>query len=85
MPNVKSAKKRARTNLKRRARHRHDRSRLRTVIKKVRQADTSDAARAAVREAESVIDRLAGKGVIHQNQAARTKSRLHAHVSRLES
>lgn len=84
MPNIKSAEKRARTNLKRRERNRRDRSRLRTVIKRVRQADTTETAREAMREAESVLDRLATKGVIHHNTAARHKSRLRAHVQKLE-
>jgi small subunit ribosomal protein S20 len=36
-----------------------------------------------LREAMSVIQRTAAKGVIHPNQAARRISRLHAHVKRL--
>ena len=84
MPNIKSAEKRARTNLKRRERNRRDRSRLRTAIKRVREADDVDAAREAMRDAESVLDRLATKGVIHDNTAARHKSRLRAHVHELE-
>lgn len=84
MPNVKSAKKRARTNLKRRERNRRDRTRLRTAIKRVRKADSTETARAAMRDAESLLDRLASRGVIHQNTAARHKSRLQAHVHRIE-
>ena len=85
MPNVKSAEKRARTNEKRRERNRRDRSRMRTAIKKVRQSETPEAARDALNRAESLLDRMAGKGVIHGNTAARQKSRLHAHVKRLEA
>lgn len=85
MPNVKSAEKRARTNEKRRERNRRDRSRMRTAIKKVRQAESPAAARDALNKAESLLDRMAGKGVIHDNTAARQKSRLHAHVRRLEA
>ena len=84
MPNVKSAEKRVRTNEKRRERNRRDRSRMRTAIKKVRQADSVDNAREALHKAESLLDRMAGKGVIHGNTAARQKSRLHAHVQGLE-
>ncbi|HEY7473157.1 MAG TPA: 30S ribosomal protein S20 [Gemmatimonadota bacterium] len=83
MPNVKSAEKRARTNQKRRERNRRDRSRMRTAIKKVRQADSPESAREALVRAESLLDRMAGKGVIHDNTAARQKSRLHAHVRKL--
>lgn len=85
MPKASSAEKRARTNLKRRERNRSDRSRMRTAIKKVRQADSPESAREALRVAESLLDRLARKGVIHDNAAARQKSRLSAHVTRLES
>jgi small subunit ribosomal protein S20 len=83
VPNVRSAEKRARQNRRGRERNRHDRTRLRTAIKKVRQAVTAEDARTALASAESIIDRLARKGVIHRNVAGRTKSRLHAHVSRL--
>lgn len=83
MPNIRSAEKRARQNRRGRDRNRQDRSRLRTALKKVRQAETPDASRAALTEAESLLDRLATKGVIHRNTAARHKARLHARVSRL--
>ncbi|HET6341860.1 MAG TPA: 30S ribosomal protein S20 [Gemmatimonadota bacterium] len=83
MPNVRSAEKRARQNRRQRDRNRHDRTRLRTAIKKVRQAATAEDARAALTSAESILDRLARKGVIHRNVAGRTKARLHAFVSRL--
>jgi small subunit ribosomal protein S20 len=85
VPNVKSAEKRARTNEKRRERNRRDRSRMRTAIKKVRQAESPEAARDALNKAESLLDRMAGKGVIHDNTAARQKSRLHALVKRLQA
>lgn len=85
MPNVKSAEKRVRTNEKRRQRNRRDRSRLRGAIKRVRQADDPERAREALGEAESLLDRMAVKGVIHRNTAARHKSRLHTHVASLEA
>lgn len=81
MPNVKSAEKRMRTSAKRAARNRQVRSRLRTAIKKVRQADSPEIATAALREASSLLDRAAAKNVIHANKAARAKSRLAAHIS----
>ena len=81
MPNVKSAEKRMRTSAKRAARNRQVRSRLRTAIKKVRQADSTEVATAALREATSLLDRAAAKNVIHANKAARTKSRLAALIS----
>ena len=83
MPNTRSAEKRARQSRRRRDRNRQHRSRLRTAIKKVRQASGPDAARSAMTEAESLLDRLASKGIIHRNVVARHKSRLHAHISKL--
>ena len=85
MPNVKSAEKRMRTNAVRAARNRHDRSRLRTALKKVRQAESADAAAGALNDACSLLDRAARKRLIHPNKAARTKSRLVAHVRSLEA
>ncbi len=83
MPNVKSAEKRMRTSAKRAARNRQVRSRLRTAIKKVRQADSPEIATAALREASSLLDRAAAKNVIHANKAARAKSRLAALISEI--
>ena len=83
MPNVKSAEKRMRTNEKRAERNRQARSRLRTALKKVRQADTPEAATAALREATSLLDRAAAKRLIHPNKAARTKSRLTARINQI--
>lgn len=85
MPNVRSAAKRARTNDRRRLQNRDARSRLRTAIKKVRQASSSEDARSALRDAESLLDRLTSRGIIHKNAAARHKSRLSAHVAKLET
>lgn len=76
MPNVKSAEKRMRTNKIRADRNRQSRSRLRTAVKKVRQAASHEDALAAYQVAVSLLDRAASKRVIHPNMAARTKSRL---------
>lgn len=85
MANIKSAKKRARQSEERRERNRRDRSRMRTAIKKVREAEDPETARELLRHAESVLDRLASRNVIHDNTAARQKSRLRAHIQRLEA
>ncbi|MDQ3556318.1 MAG: 30S ribosomal protein S20 [Gemmatimonadota bacterium] len=81
MPNIKSAEKRMRTSAARAERNRAVRSRLRTALKKVRQADSAENGSAALREAASLLDRAAAKRVIHPNKAARTKSRLSAFVA----
>jgi small subunit ribosomal protein S20 len=83
MANTAQARKRARQDLKRRAHNRSLRSRLRTAIKSVRVAiasGDSEAAKAAYQAAQSVIDSIAGKGIIHKNAAARYKSRLVAKI-----
>lgn len=85
MPNVKSAEKRMRTNEIRAERNRQNRSRLRTALKKVRKADTSEAGAEALKDAAALLDKLARKRIIHPNKAARAKSRLSAFVRGLAS
>jgi small subunit ribosomal protein S20 len=61
---------------------------LRTYIKNVLKAvaaGDAEAAQAAYRSAVPIIDRSAGKGLIHKNKAARHKSRLVQHIRSLQS
>ena len=86
MANTAQAKKRIRQAEVRRQRNVAMRSKLRTYIKKVRQAiEAGDktVAQAAFKEAVPVIDKMAGKDIIHKNTAARYKSRLSAHIKNL--
>ena len=86
MANSPQAKKRARQAEKRRAHNASLRSLVRTVIKKVDAAVRSgdaEAAKTAYASAVPVIDRMADKGIIHKNKAARHKSRLNAQVKAL--
>ncbi|WNZ56934.1 30S ribosomal protein S20 [Microbulbifer sp. MKSA007] len=86
MANSPQAKKRARQNDKRRMHNASLRSMVRTYIKKVVAAiDAGDAekAKTAYAEAVPVIDRMADKGIIHKNKAARHKSRLNAQIKAL--
>jgi small subunit ribosomal protein S20 len=76
MPNIKSAHKRMELSRKARERNRARRSELRTIVKKVRQAATADEAQERIREATALLDRAAGKRLIHPNRAARIKSQL---------
>jgi len=83
MPTTKSAKKRLRQNVARRARNRATRSLLKTHVRKVREAVTAgkaDEADAALRLAAKKLDQAAAHGVIHANAAARLKSRLSAAI-----
>jgi small subunit ribosomal protein S20 len=84
LPNVKSAEKRMRTSERRNERNRQFRSKLRTAIKKVRSAESTDAGAEALKAAIVLIDRAAHKNIVHANKAARDKSRLSAFVKKLE-
>jgi len=75
--NIKSQKKRIRTNEKARLRNKDVKSSVKTAIRKFREAvDAGDsaAATALAREANRALDKAASKGVIHKNQAANRKS-----------
>ncbi len=79
MATHKSALKRIRSNERKRIRNRMIRSRMRTFVKKARtliESGDKDAAREATQRAIQELDKAAGKGVIHPNNAARHKSRL---------
>jgi small subunit ribosomal protein S20 len=71
MANIRSQIKRNRQNEKRRVRNKAVRSELRTRVKAA-EAGGADELQAAMK----TIDKAAAKGVIHQNEAARRKSRL---------
>ncbi|MEZ5528833.1 MAG: 30S ribosomal protein S20 [Porticoccaceae bacterium] len=86
MANSPQARKRAKQNEKRRQHNASLRSMVRTYIKKTYAAIATgevEAAKAAYIAAVPVIDRMADKGIIHKNKAARHKSRLNAQVKAL--
>lgn len=77
MANIKSQKKRIRTNEKARMRNRAVRSELKTLIKNVNSAveeGNADAAKAAASRAYKRLDQAAAKGIIHKNQASNRKA-----------
>ena len=83
MANSAQARKRARQAVKLNAQNSSLRSEYRTAVKDVRKAvDAGDkaAAQAAFAKAQSVIDSIADKKIVHKNKAARHKSRLSASV-----
>lgn len=86
MANTAQARKRARQSENRRQQNSSQRSALRTVIKNVRKAIETknvDTAQKAYQVALPVIDRMADKGLIHKNSAARQKSRLNIHLKKM--
>ena len=88
MANTAQARKRARQAVVLNAHNSALRSRLRTAIKTVRKAiDGGDKAAAAevFKKAQSTIDSIADKKIVHKNKAARSKSRLAAAVKGLQA
>lgn len=83
MPQHKSAAKRARQTESRRARNRVHRSKMRTMIKKLRATEDSAEARTLFNDVKSMLDRMSSRGLIHSNKAANYKSQLEKHVNAL--
>jgi small subunit ribosomal protein S20 len=81
LPKLKSSKKRLRQAQKAAIRNKPVRTRFRTTLKRVRAAESKEAAEGMLTEANAIIDRTARKGVIHARAAARYKSRLAKHVA----
>jgi small subunit ribosomal protein S20 len=80
-----SALKAHRQSLKNREHNRQFRSRLRGALTDVRVAIAGKdlaAAKTALKETISLIDKMASKGIIHRNAAGRYKSRLHTRISK---
>ena len=87
MANSPQARKRAKQGESRRRHNASFRSMVRTYIKKVDAAiEGGDLAAAAeaYNSAVPVIDRMADKGIVHKNKAARHKSRLNKAVKALK-
>ena len=86
MANTRQAKKRARQSEKRRMRNASRKSEMRTYIKQVLKAiqdNNKEGAITAYKKATSMLDRLAARGLIHKNKAARHKSRLNTHIKNI--
>ena len=81
----KSALKAHRQNIKRREHNRELRSKLRTGLKAIRKsldANDIEGARKGLTATQSMVDKMAAKGIIHRNTAARYKSRLTARAAK---
>ena len=86
MANIKSQMKRIRTNEKARLRNKSVRSEVKTTIRKFHEAvaaGDADRAREYASAAGKQLDRAAGKGVLHPNQAANRKSAIDATAAKL--
>ena len=88
MADHKSAIKRHKQSLKRKARNTTVKSSLKSVTKKVETAVTSNNAKdaaSALKQAVVTLDKAAGKGVVHKKTAARKVSRLTKKVNAIPS
>jgi len=87
MANHFSALKRARQTEKRTIRNRNNSSRLRTALREMREAlakADKGAAEQVFRRTVSALDKAIQKGSLHENTAARYKSRLSARLAALK-
>lgn len=85
MASHQSALKAHRQNLQNRERNRQYRTRLRGALRSIRAAidtGTPDEVKDALRDTISLVDKMAGKGIIHRNTAGRYKSRLAGRVAK---
>lgn len=88
MANLKSSKKRAITNEKRRERNVVVKSEVKTVLRKVNKAVESgdkEAAEQALKVASRKLDKAVSKGAIHRNNAANRKSGAAARVNAMDA
>jgi len=86
--NIKSQIKRVKTNEKRRQRNKSVKSSVKTAIRHFREAAASgdaDTASEMQRKAAKALDKAAGKGVIHRNQAANRKSAMAQRLNKISA
>ncbi|HSD63499.1 MAG TPA: 30S ribosomal protein S20 [Ignavibacteriaceae bacterium] len=83
MASHKSAKKRIRTNARKRVVNKNYESMLKTNYKKALASENKEEAEKLYKEAVSAIDRGATRGIIHLNNAARKKAALTKHLNSL--
>ncbi|MFV0275431.1 MAG: 30S ribosomal protein S20 [Bacilli bacterium] len=77
MPNVKSAEKRIKVNVKKSELNNSYKSSMKTAIKKMEKDPNKENLNDAIKK----IDKAYTKGVIHKNNASRNKARVNALLS----
>ena len=83
MASHKSAKKRIRSNEKKRITNKSIKSEIKTKVKKTLASTDKTEAEKLYKEAVAMLDKNSTKNVIHKNNAARKKSRLTKHLNSL--
>jgi small subunit ribosomal protein S20 len=81
MPTHASTAKHMRSDKRKRLRNRKIKSSVKSMEKKVRQAEDKEQAQADLTKATSMLDKAASKGVIHRKIVSRHKSRLAKRVN----
>jgi small subunit ribosomal protein S20 len=81
MASHKSAKKRIRTNARKRVVNKIAGSKIKTVVKKALLASEKEEAEKLYKEAVAILDRSTTKGKIHLNTASRKKAALTKHLN----
>jgi small subunit ribosomal protein S20 len=84
MAHHKSAKKRIRTNERKRQINKNISSKIKTTTKKVFDSKEKEVTEKLYKEAVSILDRSVDKGKIKKNTAARKKSQLTKHFNSLQ-
>lgn len=83
MAQHKSSEKRIRSTARRKKRNAEQKSAMKTLLKKVRGEKDKAKAVLVLKETVSLLDKLAGKRVIHPNKAANQKAKLTKAVNKL--
>ena len=83
MAKKKSAKKRIRSDEKKRLQNRLEHKTARNAIKKLKEVKTKKKGASMLPNVFSLIDKLSKKNIIHSNKAANLKSKLNNFVSSL--
>ncbi|MFQ3580248.1 MAG: 30S ribosomal protein S20 [Bacteroidales bacterium] len=84
MAHHKSALKRIRQSRKRRLYNRLNKKLVKNAIRSVLESKTAEEAISNFSKANSVLDKVAARGVLHRNNVANKKSRLAKFVNKLK-
>ena len=83
MAHHKSAKKRIRSNEKKRVENRYYARTMRNALRDFRALDNKEVAVERLPKMVSIIDKLAKRSVIHKNKASNLKSKLQKQVNKM--
>lgn len=83
MANHKSSVKRIRANERKRLANRYYSKTMRNALRDIRAINDKNEAMQKVSSMNSMIDKLAKRGMIHKNKAANLKSSLALHINKL--